>query len=182
MLKNKPSPHHGSPAIVYARAPPSFQARYFSFRPPPLPSPLPYAPSPSGSLHMQSVVSLPRADGATYSPTRSISPYGTLRTQSPAPSGATGQVLRLTTTIASALFSKELEYLYTGKGLGAAFEFLFETDRKEDSMKFGRLKWCLGLVLGSCLVSVGLDAAESHPLPRLKISANHRFLIQQGQQ
>ena len=46
-------------------------------------------------------------------------------------------------------------------------------------MKPVRWKCYLGLFLGSCLVSVGLDAAESRPLPRLKISANHRFLIQQ---
>jgi hypothetical protein len=33
----------------------------------------------------------------------------------------------LTASINSSLFSKELEYLYTGKGIGEAFEFLFDT-------------------------------------------------------
>ncbi|KZT43568.1 hypothetical protein SISSUDRAFT_997224 [Sistotremastrum suecicum HHB10207 ss-3] len=121
----------GHKAIVYARAPPSFQARYFSFRPAPLASPLPYPSSPTGSIPTQSLPSL-RGDGGSYSPTRSPSPYGTVRTQSPAPSSTNGQVLRLTTTIASTLFSNELEYLYTGKGFGEAFEFLFESERRPE--------------------------------------------------
>ncbi|RDX40022.1 hypothetical protein OH76DRAFT_1394488, partial [Lentinus brumalis] len=33
----------GHKAVVYARAPPSFQARYFSFKPPPIASPTPYS-------------------------------------------------------------------------------------------------------------------------------------------
>lgn len=64
----------------------------------------------------------------SYSPSRSVTPYGTsIRTQSPTPSQAAGQPLKLITNIAPALFSNELEYLYTGKGFGDAFEFLFET-------------------------------------------------------
>ena len=30
------------------------------------------------------------------------------------------------------LFSKELEYLYTGEGWGAAFEFMFDTAEKRE--------------------------------------------------
>ncbi|KAG2133098.1 hypothetical protein BD769DRAFT_1354309, partial [Suillus cothurnatus] len=37
----------GHKAIVYARAPPSFQQRFFQFRPPPIASPTPYSTSPS---------------------------------------------------------------------------------------------------------------------------------------
>ena len=46
--------------MVYARAPPSFQARYFSFRPPPIASPLPFgtSPIPSPPMPTTSVLSL----------------------------------------------------------------------------------------------------------------------------
>jgi hypothetical protein len=71
-------------------------------------------------------------DPMAYSPSRSTSPYGSIRTQSPAPSSmAAGQPLRLTTNIAPALFSNELEYLYAGKGFGEAFEFLFESNESK---------------------------------------------------
>ena len=45
---------------------------------------------------------------------------------SPAPSTSPGSLLRLTTNITATLFSNKLEYLYTCKGLGEAFEFLFD--------------------------------------------------------
>lgn len=42
-------------------------------------------------------------------------------------------LLRLPTNINPVLFSNELEYLYTGKGFGEAFEFLFDTSEiRED--------------------------------------------------
>jgi len=67
------------------------------------------------------------------SPARSPSPNALrLGALSPAPSAAPGQLLRLTTTIASALFSQELEYLYTGKSFGDAFEFLFDSPEKRE--------------------------------------------------
>lgn len=34
-----------------------------------------------------------------------------------------------------ALFSNELEYLYTGKGMGEAFEFLFDTSAEKGQPK-----------------------------------------------
>ena len=124
------STHRGpSSAVVYARAPPSFQARYFSFRPPPPTSPNPYSSSPTGTLPAQSTFSL--SLGVDYGPvSRSPSPFH--RASSPAPSTAAGALLRLPTTINPVLFSNELEYLYTGKGLGEAFEFLFDTSETHE--------------------------------------------------
>ncbi|GLB45122.1 putative CAP_GLY [Lyophyllum shimeji] len=103
----------GHKAIVYARAPPSFQTRYFSFRP------TPYASSPPPTT---SALSLDISRSSrTPSPFRSSSP-----SPSAAPTTANG-ILRLSTTINPALFSNELEYLYTGQGFGEAFEFLFDS-------------------------------------------------------
>ena len=108
-------------AIVYARAPPSFQERYFSFRPAPTSSPPPYSSSPTGTLPGQSSLSL-SLDIPAFS--RSPSPF---REPSPTPSTAFGTPLRHKSSINNVLFSNELEYLYTGKGFGQAFEFLFDT-------------------------------------------------------
>lgn len=59
---------------------------------------------------------------------------------SPAPSSTTGQVLRISTNIAPALFTNELEYLYTGKGLSDAFEFLFDSvDKRADDDEAARV-------------------------------------------
>ncbi|KAF8169977.1 hypothetical protein K438DRAFT_1941168 [Mycena galopus ATCC 62051] len=93
----------GHKAIVYARAPPSFQTRYFSFR----------AQDNSGASALS--LDIPRES-------RSPSPIGRA---SPAPS-TMGGITRLTTSINPALFGNELEYLYTGQGFGEAFEFLFD--------------------------------------------------------
>ncbi|KIP06327.1 hypothetical protein PHLGIDRAFT_119037 [Phlebiopsis gigantea 11061_1 CR5-6] len=113
----------GHKAIVYARAPPSFQARYFQSRPPPTQSPLPYSTSPTGSLPAQSALSL--SLGLDYGAiSRSPSPF---RAVSPAPSTNQGGILRLNAHLNATLFAHELEYLYTGKGFGEAFEFLFDT-------------------------------------------------------
>ncbi|KAL6301124.1 hypothetical protein BKA93DRAFT_739317 [Sparassis latifolia] len=114
----------GHKAVVYARAPPTFQARYFSFKPPPATSPLPYSSSPTGTLPAQSALSLSLGLDFRSTHSRSPSPF---RAVSPAPSTNTGALLRLPTPINPTLFSNELEYLYTGKGLGAAFEFLFDS-------------------------------------------------------
>ncbi|TFK46743.1 hypothetical protein OE88DRAFT_1720946 [Heliocybe sulcata] len=115
----------GHKAIVYARAPPSFQARYFSFKSPAISSPTPYSPSPA-TLAGQSSLSL----GLDLTPSRSPSPF---RGPSPSPSGAPNALLRIPTYINPILFSNELEYLYTGKGLGEAFEFLFDsTESREE--------------------------------------------------
>ena len=120
-------------AVIYARALPSFQARYFSFKPPgpPVTSPIPYCSSPTGSLPAQSALSLTL--GIDFNPpSRTPSPFPN-RATSPAPSTNPGGLLRLPTNINATLFSNELEYLYTGKGLGEAFEFLFDaTNASED--------------------------------------------------
>lgn len=64
---------------------------------------------------------------------RSSSPFGDRRDQpSPAPS-TTGGLLRLTTSVNPTLFSHELEYLYTGSGMGVAFEFLFDTPEQREA-------------------------------------------------
>ncbi|KDQ15159.1 hypothetical protein BOTBODRAFT_158818 [Botryobasidium botryosum FD-172 SS1] len=115
----------GHKAIVYSRAPPSFQARYFNFRPAPVASPLPYTNSPTGTLPAPSSFSLLPLDHPPGSRSPSPSPFRSARITSPVPSTAPGPLLRLTTSIAPALFSNELEYLYTGKGIGAAFDFFY---------------------------------------------------------
>ncbi|KAJ7718715.1 hypothetical protein DFH07DRAFT_331648 [Mycena maculata] len=102
----------GHKAIVYARAPPSFQTRYFSFRPQP-------GRTNTGSpLPANSALSLDLA--------RSPSPAYRNGAASPAPSTTVGGLTRLTTNINPALFANQLEYLYTGQGFGEAFEFLFD--------------------------------------------------------
>ncbi|KAH9478923.1 hypothetical protein JR316_0009386 [Psilocybe cubensis] len=127
----------GHKAIVYARAPPSFQNRYFTFRPNGgALSPAPYSSSPSYpigdsalSLGLESSINL-ALERRSPSPSASTSlahhnnhsSYTT--TQTP---GSNTTLLRLTTNINPSLFSDELEYLYTGKGFGEAFEFLFDT-------------------------------------------------------
>jgi hypothetical protein len=46
-----------------------------------------------------------------------------------------GALTRFPTAINPTLFSHELEYLYTGKNFGAAFEFLFDAlDSKPQSV------------------------------------------------
>lgn len=142
------------PAIVYARAPPSFQARYFSFRPAPIssPTPQPYSSSPPPYPQLSTpslALSLQHNLGGSLAidyPSRSPSPgYATgqglnasvghlPRSHSPAPSQRTiattmttvGALTRFPTTMNPTLFAHELEYLYTGKNFGAAFEFLFD--------------------------------------------------------
>ncbi|KAG8945011.1 hypothetical protein FRC04_001266 [Tulasnella sp. 424] len=126
----------GHKAIVYARAPPSFQARYFKFRPAPTPNP--YGASPIPNAQSNYSLSLPIEDMTPGS--RSPSPFATRRVMSPAPSSTTGQVLRISTNIAPALFTNELEYLYTGKGLSDAFEFLFDSvDKRADDDEGARV-------------------------------------------
>ncbi|KAG9095453.1 hypothetical protein FS749_010413 [Ceratobasidium sp. UAMH 11750] len=124
----------GHKAIVYARAPPSFQARYFTPRTTSSGSPTPY--STQHLLPAQSTLSLslPPIDARPGS--RSPSPFGApQRTQSPAPSMGNGVLLRLPLAMNPALFSNELEYLYTGKGMGEAFEFLFDTSAENGQAK-----------------------------------------------
>lgn len=119
-------------AIVYARAPPSFLARYFDVRPGGSYSHLDLS-SPLG-LPTQSTLSLGLPnDGPSVS--RTPSPYRNAEDDFPASSSnaPAGPLLRLTTSISPSLFSNQLEYLYTGRGIGAAFEFLFDSVDQDES-------------------------------------------------
>lgn len=171
-------------AIVYARAPPSFQARYFSFRPPPPTSPVPYSSSPTGTLPNQSAVSLTL--GVDYNAiSRSPSPF---RAPSPSPSTNGGGLLRLNTTINPALFSNELEYLYTGKGFGDAFEFLFDSSETREEGEGGedaridKLRKDLVFMWRSRLYSdvrvslTGNFSSSSHE-NTTAIFSSHRFIL-----
>ncbi|KIL58305.1 hypothetical protein M378DRAFT_181318 [Amanita muscaria Koide BX008] len=104
----------GHKAIVYARAPPSFQSRYFSFKPSPLSASYPYQSSPPPGYSAESTPSLTDEDQRVASPVPS-----SIQPQS-------GGILRIRTSINSTLFSNELGYLYTGQGF-EAFEFLYES-------------------------------------------------------
>ncbi|THH00388.1 hypothetical protein EW145_g7088, partial [Phellinidium pouzarii] len=106
----------GHKAMVYARAPPSFQARYFSFRPAPMTSPLPFAASPTPSLPMPTTSALSLSLGVEF-------PYAaSLRSPSPSHFRAVSP--------AQSIIGSLTQYLYTGKGFGAAFEFLFDANEK----------------------------------------------------
>ena len=117
--------------MVYARAPPSFQARYFSFRPPPIASPLPFGTSPTPSLPMPATSALSLNLGVDFSynaSVRSVSPSN-FRPTSPAPS-VIGSLTRISLNHNPALFSNELEYLYTGKGFYTLLSFFSMPTRK----------------------------------------------------
>lgn len=170
-------------AVVYARAPPSFQARYFSFKPAPPPtSPLPYSSSPTGSLPAQSALSLTLGLDFT-SISRSPSPF---RAPSPSPSTSTGAVLRIPIAFNPILFSNELEYLYTGKGFGEAFEFLFDStapdEGNEEDARIDKLRKDLVFMWRSRLYSdirislTGLFSSTNHE-PTTAIFSSHRFML-----
>ncbi|KAI0642472.1 hypothetical protein C8Q79DRAFT_213553 [Trametes meyenii] len=175
----------GHKAVVYARAPPSFQARYFSFKPPPAASPLPYSSSPTGTLPAQSALSLTL--GVDFSsPSRSPSP-APYRTASPAPSTNPGALLRLPTNINPTLFSNELEYLYTGKGLGEAFEFLFDASEntEEGNSEEGRIDklrkdlvfmWRSRLYSDVRIALTGNFSSTNHE-STTAIFSSHRFIL-----
>ncbi|KAH8118900.1 hypothetical protein DFH11DRAFT_1474365, partial [Phellopilus nigrolimitatus] len=118
-------------AIVYARAPPSFQARYFTFRSAPVASPLLFAASPTPSLPMPTTSALSLNLGVDFpypASLRSGSPSH-FRSASPAPS-VIDSLTRIPLAHKPALFANELEYLYTGKGFGEAFAFLFDASEQ----------------------------------------------------
>ena len=104
--------------MVYARAPPSFQARYFSFRSPPIASPFPFgtSPTPYPSMPATSVLS-PNPDVDFYynASVRSVSPSN-FRPTSPAPS-VIGSLTRISLNHNPALFSNEPNTCILGKGV-----------------------------------------------------------------
>ncbi|KAG6916252.1 hypothetical protein DXG01_007709 [Tephrocybe rancida] len=158
----------GHKAIVYARAPPSFQTRYFSFRP------APYASSPPPTT---SALSLDLSSSRTPSPL-SIAP-------SAAPTNA---LLRLSTSINPALFSNELEYLYTGQGFGEAFEFLFDSaestpdEADAEELRIDKLRKDLVFMWRSRLYSdvrislTGTFSSSNHE-STTAIFSSHRFIL-----
>ncbi|KAH6866031.1 hypothetical protein BKA70DRAFT_1135072 [Coprinopsis sp. MPI-PUGE-AT-0042] len=146
----------GHKAIVYARAPPSFQSRYFRVNGiSASPSPLPYSsedfhgtsedhgdddPRYRAESSLSLGASLHHEVGSIRTP--SPSPYRTATPNSMHPSNPQQQqslssLLRISTSINSALFSNELEYLYTGQGFGEAFEFLFDSSEHAGFMMDG---------------------------------------------
>ncbi|KAG1802193.1 uncharacterized protein HD556DRAFT_804955 [Suillus plorans] len=172
----------GHKAIVYARAPPSFQQRYFQFRPPPITSPTPYSTSPSPAP-AQSAMSLSLTlDYARTS--RSPSPY---RSSSPSPSTNLNAVMRIPAISSTTLFSNELEYLYTGEGLGEAFEFLFDTSESRELVdaeenRVDKLRKDLVFMWRSRLYSdvrialSGTFSSTNHE-PAIAIFSSHRFIL-----
>ncbi|KAI6019760.1 hypothetical protein F5J12DRAFT_738593 [Pisolithus orientalis] len=177
----------GHKAVVYARAPPSFQARYFSLRPVPVTSPTPYAPSPSPSpAPAQSTVSLSATlDLPLNSPSPSPSPF---RSSSPSPSTPTHpSVLRIPINANPALFANELEYLYTGAGLGEAFEFLFDTSESRDLLanednRIDKLRKDLVYMWRSRLysdvrISLTGNFSSSNPEHTTAVFSTHRFIL-----
>ncbi|PAV14693.1 hypothetical protein PNOK_0977100 [Pyrrhoderma noxium] len=73
----------------------------------------------------------PGVDFSYNASVRSVSPSN-FRPTSPAPS-VIGYLTRISLNHNTALFSNELEYLYTGKVFGDAFEFLFDVNEKSGS-------------------------------------------------
>ncbi|KAF5323759.1 hypothetical protein D9619_012851 [Psilocybe cf. subviscida] len=141
----------GHKAIVYARAPPLFQNRYFKRSGPhATTSPLPYAvpsepafsldqsllphrtPSPS-QLHHQHLID--DDDDGDDEPDTTV----VRRSPTSVPNVQLGptSLLRLTTNINAALFADELEYLYMGRSFGEAFNFLFENTASTSATRGG---------------------------------------------
>lgn len=113
-----------------------------------------------------------------------MSPY---RAGSPSPSANIGGVLRLPTSINSTLFENELEYLYTGKGFGAAFEFLFDTSesREEGDAEESRIDklrkdlvfmWRSRLYSDIRIALNGNFASTNHETATA-IFSSHRFIL-----
>ncbi|KAL0573753.1 hypothetical protein V5O48_008196 [Marasmius crinis-equi] len=151
----------GHKAIVYARAPPSFQTRYFQFRP---------ANNTSLSL------------GLSDSYSRSPSPS---RNPTPQPTGQ--GITRLRTVISTALFSNELEYLYTGQGFGEAFQFLFDEEgaagiggageMDSEEMRVDKLRRDLVFMWRSRLYSDVKIALSNEHEPSTAVFSTHKFIL-----
>ena len=168
-------------AIVYARAPPSWQAKYFQFRPAPIGSPTPYSATPSimgvqGGLSLNLNVDIPNQS-------RSPSPF---RGQSHSPSTNHPGLLRLPITN-PVIFPNELEYLYTARGLSQAFEFLFDQspdsrEGDEDETRLDKLRKDLVFMWRSRLYSdvkislTGNFSSANHE-SATAIFSSHRFML-----
>lgn len=125
----------------------------------------------------QSALSLSLA--ADYA-SRSPSPF---QSPSTTPAG----LLRLPIAINQSLFSNELEYLYTGKGIGDAFEFLFDSsenreDNDADDSRLDKLRKDLVYMWRSRLYSdvrialTGNFSSTNHE-SATAIFSSHRFML-----
>jgi BTB/POZ domain len=95
--------------------------------------------------------------------------------------------MHLTTSINPNLFSKELEYLYTGKGLGAAFEFFYDSSehyREEgdaEENRIDKLRKDLVFMWRSRLYSdvrIGIEGSSSaHHEGLAAVFSTHRFIL-----
>ncbi|KAG8925168.1 hypothetical protein FRC02_009876 [Tulasnella sp. 418] len=114
---------------------------------------------------------------------------------SPTPSNVAGGILRISTSIAPALFSNELEYLYTGSGLSDAFEFLFDSEKRpegeeDDESRVDKLRKDLVFMWRSRLYSdIRISLADDSPATRerdstlaedaqpIAVFSSHRFIL-----
>ena len=169
-------------AIVYARAPPSWQAKYFLSRPPPISSPTPYSGAAS-VLGVSGALSLNLNPGIDFNPSRSSSP---LHGQPPSPSTHPPGLLRLPITN-PVIFPNELEYLYTARGLTQAFEFLFEQSPEsregdEDETRLDKLRkdfvfmWRSRLYSDIKISLTGAFSSVNHE-SATAIFSSHRFIL-----
>jgi len=95
--------------------------------------------------------------------------------------------MHLTTSINPNLFTKELEYLYTGKGLGAAFEFFYDSSehyREEgdaEENRIDKLRKDLVFMWRSRLYSdvrIGIEgSSSSHHDGLAAVFSTHRFIL-----
>ena len=115
---------------------------------------------------------------------RSPSPF---RAVSPSPSTNQGGLLRLNAHINATLFSHELEYLYTGKGFGEAFEFLFDSaeSREEGDAQESRIDklrkdlvfmWRSRLYSDVKISLTGNFSSSNHETAAV-IFSSHRFIL-----
>ena len=92
----------------------------------------------------------------------------------------------LTTSINPNLFSKELEYLYTGKGLGATFDFFYDSSehyREEgdaEESRIDKLRKDLVFMWRSRLYSdvrIGIEGSSSTHEGLAAVFSTHRFIL-----
>jgi hypothetical protein len=95
-----------------------------------------------------------------------------------------GGITRLTTAINPTLFSKELEYLYTGRDFGEAFEFLFDSSehaRDPSESRVDKLRKDLVFMWRSRLYSdvrIAIEGSHSaHHEGSAAIFSTHRFML-----
>lgn len=174
-------------AIIYARAPPAFQARYFPAIQPRALSPLPDSPSflPSESLNSLHAPTRPPSSRSRrpssshsshaqnnrhlspHSNPNFLSPYAASSARHSASSASLVSVfstastlkppLHLRVEVTPEMFKSELEFLYTGEGMGEMVEWL--NNDKGDGVGGGGL-FGLGIGEGPQGQGVGLEIIE----------------------